>query len=226
MSLPEFFVGFSADTRAKFPWLFPSPPVDRHTCTRQRPMRVLSLGMGRTGTASMRSALQTLGYPTYHGFELHANKPDNDMWIEAFDAKYQRTAAARAQGPWTPQQWREFFDRLLGHVSAVTDLPCNAFAPELIAAYPDAKVVLVERDVEAWYGSWEKALIASLEMPGLDWYQFLDRDLGRMLGVAREGVMKCQFGAKDTDEYRETAKETYVHSRIAGERPPLVQGHI
>ncbi len=38
---------------------------------------------------------------------------------------------------------------------AVTDLPCNAFAPELIPAYPSAKVILATADSEdAFYKSW------------------------------------------------------------------------
>lgn len=208
MTSTELVFGFQPSTKAKFPWLFTTTPIDRHNSTRQVPMQVLSLGMGRTGTASMQKALQMLGLPTYHGFEMHANKPDNRMWIEAFDAKYQRTEE-RKQKPWKTEDWRRFFDALLGRVSAVTDLPCNVFGPELIAAYPEAKVVIVERDVDSWYKSWEKALIQSLEMPGLDWFKYLNPDLGDQLAVAREGVMKCQFGAATTDEYRENAKPTY-----------------
>jgi hypothetical protein len=49
-------------------------------------------------------------------------------------------------------------DQLLGHVAAVTDAPCNIFGPELIEAYPEAKVVLIERDIEAWYVGWEGLL--------------------------------------------------------------------
>lgn len=209
MSFVEFWFGFNDDTKRKFPWLFTTNPVDRHTCTRKVPMQVLSLGMGRTGTASMQAALQILGYPTYHGFDIHANKPDNDMWIEAFDAKFQRTPQARAEGSWGSKQWREFFDKLLGHVSAVTDLPCNAFGPELMDAYPEAKVILVEREIEAWYKSWETALIKGLDTPGIDFIAWLDRDLRRMLAVARGGVMNYQFKATNTKEYRENSRPTY-----------------
>lgn len=208
MTSYELVFGFLPSTKAKFPWLFTTHPIDRHNATRKVPMEVLSLGMGRTGTASMQKALQILGLPTYHGFEMHANKPDNRMWIEAFDAKYQRTAEAKAR-PWKTEDWRKFFDALLGHVSAVTDLPCNVFGPELMAAYPEAKVVLVERDVDSWYKSWEKALIQSLEMPGLDWVKSINPVMADQLAVAREGVMGCQFHAADTREYRENARETY-----------------
>jgi hypothetical protein len=46
------------------------------------------------------------------------------------------------------------FDALLGHSVAVTDAAANCFAPELIAAYPDAKVILNMRsNLDAWNAS-------------------------------------------------------------------------
>lgn len=48
---------------------------------------------------------------------------------------------------------RKDFDQLLGHCQAVSDLPAVVFSEELIRAYPDAKVVLTLRDVDAWYES-------------------------------------------------------------------------
>ena len=42
----------------------------------------------------------------------------------------------------------------MGHAVAVTDAPAACFAPELIEAYPDAKVVLnLRRDLDAWQRS-------------------------------------------------------------------------
>jgi len=49
---------------------------------------------------------------------------------------------------------KEQFDALLGHCQAVTDNPCVIFYKELLAAYPDAKVILTERDnVDQWHRS-------------------------------------------------------------------------
>lgn len=33
----------------------------------------------------------------------------------------------------------------------MTDIPAACFAPELIAAYPEAKVILSNRDIDAWH---------------------------------------------------------------------------
>ncbi len=38
-------------------------------------------------------------------------------------------------------------------MQATTDIPCNMFIDELLAAYPNAKVILTERDIESWMTS-------------------------------------------------------------------------
>jgi len=42
------------------------------------------------------------------------------------------------------------FDELLWQYQAISDTPCVLFTDELLEAYPDAKVILTERDVESW----------------------------------------------------------------------------
>ena len=76
MSIKEFFFGFKEETRAQHPHLFINTNIDRRKCSRVVPMQVLSLGMGRTGTASIRAALIQLGYPTSHGADFHSNTLD------------------------------------------------------------------------------------------------------------------------------------------------------
>ena len=72
------------------------------------------------------------------------NIPDCDLWCEALDAKYFHRGSC-----YTREQW----DALLGDFAAVTDMPANVFGPELISAYPEAKIVLVEREIDAWQES-------------------------------------------------------------------------
>lgn len=49
---------------------------------------------------------------------------------------------------------RENFDALLNHAVAATDAAASMFAAEMIAAYPEAKVVLnTRRDLDAWHKS-------------------------------------------------------------------------
>ncbi|OCK74213.1 hypothetical protein K432DRAFT_311194 [Lepidopterella palustris CBS 459.81] len=124
--------------------------IDRRKCHRTVPMRVLALGLGRTGTASLRTALKELGFTdTYHMMSASVeNPPDCLMWQDAFAAKYDGV------GTFEREQW----DQLLGHCQAVCDWPAVAFAKELIEAYPDAKVILTTRDVDSWHASTMKTV--------------------------------------------------------------------
>jgi hypothetical protein len=64
------------------------------------------------------------------------------MWMEALEAKY--------DGKGKPYGRAEF-DKLLGHCQGVSDMPAILFADELIAAYPEAKVILTHRNFDTWY---------------------------------------------------------------------------
>ena len=130
---------------------------------RTKPMEVLCVGIGRSGTESLQLALLELGYDhTYHGFDMVFDQPNRYKgWARLAQKKY-------ALGPWAKASDGERtisaaeFDALMGHAVAVTDVPGYFFAAELIAAYPEAKVVLNYReDLDAWQRSMEKSLVAS-----------------------------------------------------------------
>ncbi|KAJ6595783.1 hypothetical protein DFH09DRAFT_1135632 [Mycena vulgaris] len=115
-------------------------------------MQVLALGFPRTETASMKIALETLGYVrTNHGFDVDRSKPaELDMWNAAIRAKF--------YGGGTPYG-REEWDRLLGNCQAVSDAPHILFAKVLIAAYQDAKAVLTTRNLDSWWKSYETTIM-------------------------------------------------------------------
>lgn len=103
---------------------------DDPTRVRDRPMKVLALGLSRCGTESLKFALEDLGYKgVYHGFEIKAD--ECMVWTRLWDAKAAETRK---------QVGVEDFDKLIGNYEAVTDAPGYMFAKELIQAYPDAKV--------------------------------------------------------------------------------------
>lgn len=124
--------------------------INRRECRRVVPMRVLALGLGRTGTASLRTALKTLGYDDcYHMMSASVeNPPDCLMWSDALAAKYD------GKGQFGREQW----DQLTGHCQAISDWPAVAFAKELIQAYPEAKVIVTTRDVDSWHASTMKTV--------------------------------------------------------------------
>ncbi|KAJ7100247.1 hypothetical protein B0H15DRAFT_819449 [Mycena belliarum] len=116
------------------------------------PMQVLALGFQRTGTTSLTVALETLGYVrTNHGFTvLTSSGAVIDMWIAAIKAKFFGEGTPFGRAEW---------DKLLGDCRAVCDAPHILFAAELIAAYPDAKVVLTNRSLENWWKSFEATIL-------------------------------------------------------------------
>ncbi|KAF4435736.1 hypothetical protein F53441_13440 [Fusarium austroafricanum] len=116
--------------------------IDSYPMTCTKPMRVLCLGQSRTGTMAVFTALKQLGYAPYHmSVAVGSPKTNLCLWREALDAKFHGKGK-----PWG----REEFDKILGSYDAVVDVPAICFVEELVAAYPEAKVIVTQRDVDSW----------------------------------------------------------------------------
>lgn len=99
-------------------------------------MNVIGAGFGRTGTTSLKAALEELGVgPAYHMTEVFDHPEHVHLW----------EAARRGERV----DWETFFS---GYGVAV-DWPACAFYEELMEAFPDAKVILTLRDPDRWYES-------------------------------------------------------------------------
>lgn len=114
----------------------------------------------------MRAAMHHLGYvDTYHMISCSIeNPPDALMWMDALRAKYDGVGT-----PFTREDW----DQLLGHCQAVCDWPAIAFAKELIEAYPEAKVILTDRDVDSWHKSTMRTVFWRVTDPELKALQYV-----------------------------------------------------
>src|SRR5690348_14654519 len=98
-------------------------------------LRVVGAGVGRTGTHSLKIALeQLLGVPCHHMLEIIGDPSQIPAW----------TAAVEGNPDWP---------RIFEGYGASVDWPSAAFWRELHAQYPDALVLLSVRDPEAWYRS-------------------------------------------------------------------------
>lgn len=103
-------------------------------------LRVIGSGFGRTGTRSLKEALETLGFgPCHHMYEVVANPPQVAFWQGV------------AQGE--PQDWSAVFE---GY-GAQVDWPGAHVWRELAAAFPEAKVVHSVRPEASWWRSWTPA---------------------------------------------------------------------
>ncbi|KAF9885200.1 hypothetical protein FE257_000651 [Aspergillus nanangensis] len=139
-------------------WVFhylyglPSPAY-----TREKPMQVLAVGISRSATESLREALHILGYNhTHHGFDTILPPSSLEGTYRLLQKKYTTTDTV---GRSTLKLTADDLDTVLGNCVGVSDLIAAEFAPELIAAYPDAKVILnVRRNRDDWYHSMQQTM--------------------------------------------------------------------
>lgn len=115
----------------------------------------------------MRAAMRQLGYvDTYHMMNCSIeNPPDALLWMDALCAKYDKQGQPFGRADW---------DRLLGRAQAVCDWPSIAFARELVEAYPEAKVILTNRDVDTWHASCMRTVYWRATDPELRWLSHFD----------------------------------------------------
>ncbi|HZR39788.1 MAG TPA: sulfotransferase [Ktedonobacteraceae bacterium] len=99
-------------------------------------LKIIGAGFGRTGTRSLKDALEILGFgPCYHMVELFEHPEHIAYWDAASKGEL--------------VNWKELFR---GY-QATVDWPGCTFYKELMSMYPDAKVLLSVRDPEKWYES-------------------------------------------------------------------------
>jgi len=107
------------------------------------PLSIIGAGLGRTGTTSLKLALETLGFaPCHHMLELIFNPESVAPWV--------RAATGEAM------DW----DEVLAGYRATTDWPACHFYKELAARYPRAQVILTVRDARRWYESTQATIFS------------------------------------------------------------------
>jgi hypothetical protein len=106
-------------------------------------LKIIGAGYGRTGTLSVHAALERLGLHCYHMVEVLKN-PHNRSHLKFWCRVANSPAGAS-------HNWEQVFS----NYSATLDFPACCVWRELMAAYPDAKVLLTlhPRGAEAWYES-------------------------------------------------------------------------
>jgi uncharacterized protein YndB with AHSA1/START domain len=105
-------------------------------------LEVIGTGYGRTGTDSMREALNILGFgPCHHMFEVTDNPVMKARW---------RAFMQEGNADWT-----SLFE---GYRSCV-DWPSAHYWRDLVEVYPQARVVLTWRDPDSWWTSFESTIL-------------------------------------------------------------------
>ncbi|MFW6723639.1 sulfotransferase family protein [Streptomyces sp. MAR4 CNY-716] len=143
-------------------------------------LEVIGAGVGRTGTLSLKTALERLGFgPCHHMLGLFEDPGQIPMW----------QAASRGEAV----DWRQVY----AEYRSTVDWPGARFWREISGAFPEAKVVLTVRDPESWYASAASSIHAAAVAPPPE-----DADEGflRLREMSLEVVWDGVFDGRFTDK--------------------------
>jgi hypothetical protein len=163
-------------------------------------LKVIGAGVGRTGTYSLKLAINQLGAgPCHHMEEVLHNMPTQvPLWSDAISGQ---------------ADWPSIFD---GYRSAV-DWPTACFYRELLEAFPAAKFVLTQRDPERWaesFGATIYKLIGGKDQAPEEMRAWLDMAAGVIaktgfpLGLDHDALVRAFIA------HNEAVKETIPSDQL------------
>jgi hypothetical protein len=120
-------------------------------------LKVVGAGLGRTGTKSLKFALERLlGEPCYHMSEVFSHPEHIPLW----------RGASRGESI----DWSVVFD---GYVATV-DWPSSSFWLELSTSYPDSLIILSHRDAASWWQSASSTIFPRIRKSKGAWRSMID----------------------------------------------------
>ncbi|CEI62432.1 hypothetical protein FVEN_g4974 [Fusarium venenatum] len=196
-------------------------------------LKIIHAGLYRTATKSMTEAYRILGYNAHHALDNVWAVPWSSL-EQAAEATWPHLAelpeytykspdgSASPRPPFNRDDWQSIW----GQYDVATDV-ASTFVPELIKAYPDAKVVVVQRKFESWWSSYKSELLQTLYSTTA-FQRFVAWHILRFR--APQAMMKIHAGFFGANEYsleavelraRDTYEEYY---RKVREAVPLESG--
>ena len=143
-------------------------------------LEIIGAGFGRTGTYSLKAALERLGFgPCHHMSEVIDTPEQVGLWSDV--------AAGRPD-----------FGRIFAGFRSAVDFPVAAYWQDVLAVTPGAKVILSDRDPEDWYESFSQTILplildkAAWPDERRAWFEMIDDVIvGKALGgrTDREGIL-------------------------------------
>ena len=145
-------------------------------------LEFIGAGFGRTGTYSLKAALEHLGFgPCHHMSKVIDDPRQVEAWSEV--------AAGRPD-----------YDAIFAGFRSAVDFPVSAYWQDVLGAMPDAKVILSHRDAEDWYGSFSQTILPLIlekeawPKNAVPWFAMIEKvNIGKALGgrTDREGILKA-----------------------------------
>ncbi len=169
-------------------------------------LEVIGAGFGRTGTASLKAALEILGYnKTHHMFEVMGSKEQMAHWH-----------AIGTQPDITPD-----WDAVYACFPAAVDFPTAAYWRELAEYYPEATVLLTVRSADSWWKS-ARATIIEIGTAAPGWARRFIPMLRKNAEMSNGTVWQRMFDGRQFEE--EHAKRVFeehnaaVQAELSGDR--------
>jgi hypothetical protein len=169
-------------------------------------LRVVGAGLGRTGTNSLKVALERLlGGRCYHMHELIERPGDTECWERA-------VAGELVSWDWLRRDY-----------VATVDFPAAMFWQELLADSPDAVVLLSTREsAQAWWDSYQRTIVQSLsgEVPAdrPDWARRRAMNLS-VLARLTPGWHSEADATSAYEQHNEEVRRTVPRDRLIDWRP-------
>lgn len=144
-------------------------------------LKVIGAGYGRTGTASLKMALDQLGFgPCHHMSEVLPDPDRIGLWTEIG-----RTSAEHDTDP-------ALWDRAFQGYNSTVDWPSCTHWRALMEHYPQAKVILTRRSAESWFESVHETILN----PDV-WTALRKTPMGPMLASNIERLFNARMDDRD-----------------------------
>ena len=182
-------------------------------------LRVIGAGMGRTGTTSLKLALEhLLGAPCFHFIEYKLHPELMAPW-QSLAAEVPLFSEPEAMPDIPPSRWQQ----VMPNYVACVDEPAAFYWLPLSRAYPDAVIILSVRDTDRWWASMK----ALLDHRMAEWQQAESISAGRRAFLEFENAI---YGDED-ELYSETANKAMFekHNRAVmdyAERHPAFRKRL
>ena len=152
-------------------------------------LKIVGSGLGRTGSFSLKLALEQLGFgPCHHMVEVFSHPDTMPLWVAASQGR---------------PDWDTIFK---GYVSAV-DYPTAGYWREISDCYPDARVIHTERDPNAWFDSTQATIFAPgsfADNPPPHLKEFFESFTGRLAGHIHDRAFMTDFFRRNSEEVKAT----------------------
>jgi hypothetical protein len=171
-------------------------------------LKLIGAGLGRTGTLSLKLALEQLGIgPCYHMAELLMEPSRGAAWVRAADGH---------------PDWNSIFDGF----AATVDYPGCTFWRELIQFYPSAKVLLSVRNPQDWFDSTQQTIFSDEQNKPFArsaLSEFFDKTVFRAFGdrIHDRDFMTAAFERHNAEVERVVPRDRLLVYEVAQGWPPL-----